>query len=204
MASRTSTYLEQSEPIRCFTFAKAERRTRTIEFCYLCGNALPVKGTRERKDLVNTEHIIPAKLLGKSQSDSAWSPRLPVHIKCHKEKNDQGDDFAILFHRIQSQVDKPFPPQAKSLGLGTRFDYEMINGILAPRYAYTNAGKIRHAAMNWARGMHAFLYNQYLPMPNDEMSVGIMTPGAEEINGLSVEKTEKAKSFFKRIYRFSR
>lgn len=175
-------------PINIDSQSAFNQAARQIKWCYLCG--LPI--TKADSDV---DHLVPSALLGSSPSNADWRPTLRVHSKCHSQKNDGGDEFAALLHKVFTTKACAWPKQVRSLKIQTGREY--IDRLNSSFGFLHGVGRVHAAAINWSRGLLSLLYGEYFPPPTERLACGVMTPFAEARSGATLEQTEEAKSFFR-------
>lgn len=151
-------------PVTITTQSQMQRVREAIKFCYLCGSLL-TSGRRAQSGR-SGEHVIPQALFGDPPATDAWRPILDVHNECHDQiKNAQGEQTAILLHKaymLEGDIaDQGWAGNLKSLGLVLHAEYDPRLGQTL--YMVKGFGDAHNAVWNWVRGLHASLYQQYLP-----------------------------------------
>jgi hypothetical protein len=79
--------------IRVTTQTEAQAIRRTVQFCYLCGEALP---ELRRQKTVSTEHVLPRALLPEATPGS-WPIVLDVHRNCEIDGKRESDSWIKLY-----------------------------------------------------------------------------------------------------------
>jgi hypothetical protein len=124
-------------------------------FCYLCGEPLP-PDKRERVRL-HVEHVVPTSLLTTGLCHNPWPVTLLVHKVCDVKLKGTTDALLHLLDTMHTKSPSGWPEQVRGMPLSAQMD----DGTIMP--AFTGAQPLIAGAFEWVRGMHAALYNEFLP-----------------------------------------
>lgn len=173
-------------PVLIRTEAEANKIRRAIAFCYLCGGDL--HGTQ-----FDTEHVIPRGVLGDAPADRTWCPILQVHKKCHGKKNREGEDTAVLWHKVNAATDaesfagRGFLPNLKSIKPELARLRDPATGEAI--HLVKGFGGMYKAVWHWIRGCHTFLYGDFLP---PGLKQNVLAPMGEMYIPSGTDKKRKA------------
>jgi hypothetical protein len=131
--------------------------------CYLCGKALPPKGTIGRSKQIVREHIIPSCILGDSPGSGAFPVILPVHKECETQHKRSRDELVRTLQRL-TVVDPSSWSDADTAAFSRRFCIELgpeVRGEPIP--AISGVDGIVEGVALWIRGLYTTLYGEVLP-----------------------------------------
>jgi len=161
--------------IQLLTQNDVRQARERVKFCYLCGSLLD--SGRGKKSL-SEEHVVPRSLL--RLDDSVPIPdRFPVildtHLKCDAESKSKNDNVVAAFHSLHSiPQEKWGKRRLNQIKAMIREEVRDEYGQLLP---LIDAQQIVSAGIDWVRGMHALLYNSFLPSRRDMHFVDTPLPG---------------------------
>ncbi len=182
---------------------KAMREARSqVDFCYLCGELLPPKGTPGRPAKITGEHVVPRGLLGAAPNDDAWVVELDVHRQCEATKKQRDDSMLTLLQRIHVDPVKGWPRGGHLRALNLQPGLIFPGGGVAPIPAFQGLECILPGAWTWVRGMHAALYARFLP---DDVHHAAMppVPACDSERDPSMEIAEKGSWLFRTFVQVS-
>jgi len=156
------------------------RIRKDLQFCYLCGRRVDRRHGDNTYRVIDGDHLLPQALFGPAPCKDAWRPKLDVHAECHKKlKNEAGESTAILLHKVYTEAGpdiehRGWVPRLRSLGLELA---TMMDGATGETlYCVKGFGAAFDAVWVWVRGLHAAIYQSFLP---DRMKHRVYAPMGE-------------------------
>lgn len=142
----------------------------SLDFCYLCGQSLPRRGSADwNSTRFNVDHVPPKAIRNQAPAlaQASWSPKLPVHVACHELKNGRTEAWVVDMHKFM-QIDKP-EERNQRLQQHLKVGVEKTAGGLVFHGRRLNA--LQEVTLYWAKAFHAFVYGEYLAMAGDPSGI---------------------------------
>lgn len=145
---------------------EANRRARSVGFCYLCGRSIG------SKDPTQNDHVVPRALrnlapseAGHSQSDSSeWSPQLRVHPDCHREKNPD-EQLLVRYCRVMCDPSALRRDTRDLMPIAKGYSLACTPNRLGQTPVFVRVEPVYRAIWRMVRGFHSLLYGQALLDP---------------------------------------
>ncbi len=153
--------MSDQSPIQITRENEAQVIRKAIDFCFICGKPLPQRGSAEWQSTVGPDHIVPRSVLGTPGGSDTWCPILDVHRDCNDAKNREGDERGSLLHKIFVPPTGGWPKQIRSLPV--RLARLADTYGLGYWHAMAGAEALDAVVWTWIRGLHTFLYKDFLP-----------------------------------------
>ena len=167
------------------------RRRREMRCCYLCAEGLPPRGPGYRK-LVSGEHVVPRALLGPPPraAHEAWPVKLDVHRDCERKKKQPYDWAPATLARISTSPPSEWPLRGELRRLNLEPTLTRIAEGQPFLPTLSNAAPVLEGVATWIRGMHAALYDEFIPA-SPRNAVFPPVPAASPEHGIPFLETEQ-------------
>jgi len=162
--------------------------------------SLPAKQARK----TSAEHIIPRSLLGPKPTEEAekWSPILDVHRQCESTKQEV-DSWNKILHDLHTKPTSDWPDFGHVRGTGVKPEIRFDSFAQLPVPVLSGIGPLLNGVWQWIRGLHAVLYERFLPVTTRHFVLPPVPAFGGKLKGPTLNDTERMSSLTRDVLKLA-